>query len=351
MNKIEVTIIIATFNSEKVLPLALEAIKKQTFPKEHLEVIIVDGGSSDNTIELATLYGCVILNNPKTEPVNAKLIGIQNAKGRYVITIDHDEVMVNPNSILLKYKVMKTHPECKCVLTSGYRRPPNYPLLNQYISEFGDPFSLYMYSFSKDSDFFEKTLRRYYTVLEDAKDYCVVSFENIIRKQPIMELCCMGTMIDKEYFSKFQGAYTNGAIYVHLFYLMLKDQKYRIVIIKNDPLLHYSVDSLKAYLPKLKWRICNNVHFKENAESGFAGRVRYQPKINLKKYLFIPYTFTIILPFIQSAYLSIKRKNQVYLIHTILSLYVAIQIIYQMIKNVLSLSPQFTSYDGKKILK
>ena len=38
-----VTIMIATFNSEKLLPRTLDAIKKQTYPAELIEILIIDG--------------------------------------------------------------------------------------------------------------------------------------------------------------------------------------------------------------------------------------------------------------------------------------------------------------------
>ena len=38
-------------------------------------------------------------------------------------------------------QALQAHPECKAALCGGYLRPDDYPLLNQYISEFGDPYS------------------------------------------------------------------------------------------------------------------------------------------------------------------------------------------------------------------
>ena len=44
-----VTILIATFNSEKILPRTLEGIKKQSCPQDKLDLLAVDGGSTDGT--------------------------------------------------------------------------------------------------------------------------------------------------------------------------------------------------------------------------------------------------------------------------------------------------------------
>ena len=342
-----VSLMIATFNSYKILQRTLEAIDKQSYPREKLEIIIVDGGSTDATLELAKKYGCVIYPNPKTEPVNAKLIGFNQAKGKYLITIDHDEVIENPDSIRRKVAAAEQHPECKAILCSGYKRPADYPGLNQYISEFGDPFSLFIYNFSKDYQYLHKVLRKHYKITAETDDYIVVSFKDM-KKAPIFELCCLGTMINKEYFIDFPHVKEDGAALVHLFYEMLDHGDDSIILMKNDPLTHYSVDSLNAYFPKLKWRICNNVHFAEKGEMGFSGRAKYQKGIAYKKYLFIPYALTLIMPLLHGIGMAVSRKNSVYLLHPILSFYVAVQILYQYALKLLGKTPEFRSYDGKK---
>lgn len=351
MSEIVVSIVIATYNSEKILPATLDAIKKQTYPAEYIEILLVDGGSTDGTLQLAEKYGCIVYNNPKTEPVNAKMIGMQNAKGRYIISIDHDEVMENSKSIAMKLEILEKHPECKVVLCSGYKRPPNYPLLNQYISEYGDPYSLFMYHFSKGDTYLEQALKKDFHIATEDKDSLVVSFEGKLRKQPIFELCCLGTMIDRDYFMKFPNAMTDGSVFVHLFYKMLEDGTTSVALIKNDSLLHYSVDSLKAYFPKLKWRICNNIHFKEKGEFGYSGREKYQPKMKYKKYLFILYSILVIPALIEGIYLDVTHRNRIYLLHPCFCLYVTFQIIFNYTLKLLKKEPKFRSYDGKSIIK
>lgn len=341
-----ISIIIATFNSENVLPLVLKSILNQSYPRDKIELLVVDGGSKDSTLEIAKRYNCISLNNPKTEPVNAKLIGLRAAKGKYVITIDHDEVVENRDSILRKVKTLQSHSECKVALCSGYKRPQSYPMLNQYISDFGDPFSLFIYSFPKGYVFFESAIRHKFKV-ESYSDYLVITFD--LMKEIIMELFCLGTMIDAEYFkNKFPDCQTDGYILTNLFYLMLKEGDTKVVLLQNDPLIHYSVDSLKAYFPKLKWRIYNNVFFLEKGAAGFNGRMEFQEKIKLKKYLFIPYSFSVIIPFLHGLGYSLSRRNSIYLIHPILCIYVSVTILTAFVKHALGLKVKLLSYDGKK---
>lgn len=342
-----VTVIIATYNSEKILGKVLEALRKQSYPQEYIEKIIIDGGSTDGTRRLASKYGCRIVDNPKTEPVYAKLLGMQNAKGKYLITVDHDEVFENKDSIKIRVEALNNHKECKVAFCSGYKRPDKYPALNQYISEFGDPFSLFMYNFSKDWKFYGNVLKNNYRLLEENEEYIRVSFDDL-KKMPIIELCCMGTMIDLEYFKSVTNILTDSTDMVHLFYIMLDKGVRTVILTKDDPLVHYSVDSLKAYFPKLKWRICNNVHFQEKGEKGFNGRLKYQKSLQFKKFLFIPYSIFFPISFVHGALLACSRKNGIYLMHPLFCLYVVFQIIYQMCLKLMKKTPEFTSYDGKK---
>ena len=348
MNYPIVSIMIATFNSEKVLPRTLEAIRAQTYPQDKLEILAIDGGSTDSTLEIAKKTGCKIIDNPKTEPGYAKLLGFQQCTGKYLITIDHDEVMENKNSILLKVKAAEEHPECKVVMCSGYKRPQDYPALNQYLSDFGDPFSLFMYNCPKDHQFWLPFLKKYFTVIKDTLNYSIVSFKNK-HKSVLVELFCLGTMVEVSYFRKLNTD-INGTkkLSALMFYIMQENGYSSVAVIKDDPLVHYSIDSLKAYFPKLKWRICNNIHFPSKAERGFTGRQQYQKISQYKKYLFIPYSLTIIIPLIHSLVLSVQRKNPIYLMHPVLCLYVAFEILYQYSLKLFGKTPAFTSYDGKK---
>jgi len=56
-----ISIIIPTRNSEKVIPFCFKGIKKQNYPKDKIEVIVVDNESSDNTIAYCKKNGAITL--------------------------------------------------------------------------------------------------------------------------------------------------------------------------------------------------------------------------------------------------------------------------------------------------
>ena len=290
-----------------------------------------------------------MIPNPKTEPVNAKLLGIQNLSGKYMMVLDHDEVLVNPDSIRLRVELLEQHQMCKVAFCSGYKRPNDYPLLNEYISEFGDPFSLFIYNFSRGEGFLEKGFRRICDVQEDEETHLLLSFEHS-NHLPIMELCCVATIVDCNWFKAHMDIDNNPQNLAHMFYIMLSKGFYEAILLKKDPLVHYSVDSFAAYYPKLKWRIRNNIHYADNAGSGFVGRQRYLDYTKNKKYLFIPYTVFIAPCLIHGIVLAFSRKNPVYMMHPLLCWYVLFHIVIEYTRKLLNMAPEPMSYDGKRVI-
>ncbi len=91
----KVSIIIPCRNEEKFIGKCLDSIAKQDYPKEDLEVLVVDGMSSDKTKEVIEKsktknpeLEIKILDNPKKITPVALNIGIKNAEGEIIIRMD-----------------------------------------------------------------------------------------------------------------------------------------------------------------------------------------------------------------------------------------------------------------------
>ncbi len=89
---IEVSIIIPILNEEKYIAKCLDSISESDYDKDKMEVLLVDGGSSDKTIEIIKEYQKkysffkLLHNQKKIAPV-AMNIGIKEAKGEYIFII------------------------------------------------------------------------------------------------------------------------------------------------------------------------------------------------------------------------------------------------------------------------
>jgi glycosyltransferase involved in cell wall biosynthesis len=88
-----VTAIVPCRNEEKFIGQTLDSIISNDYPKDSLEILIVDGESSDKTVEIAEKYVKAfsfikIIDNPKKITPAALNLGIKNSKGEIIIKMD-----------------------------------------------------------------------------------------------------------------------------------------------------------------------------------------------------------------------------------------------------------------------
>ncbi len=92
---VSVSIIIPARNEEKNIGILLQSLQEQTYPKELVEIIVVDDHSTDLTAQIATQFPGVKLLSLENDAINSykkKAIekGIMAASGSLIITTDAD---------------------------------------------------------------------------------------------------------------------------------------------------------------------------------------------------------------------------------------------------------------------
>jgi len=108
-----VSIVIPTHNrKEKVIRL-IKSILESSYPKERLEIIVVDDASTDGTYEhIKKLFPQVkiIRNREEKLLAESRNIGIRLSRGKYVFIIDDDNI-VDKYTIRELVEFMEKHPE------------------------------------------------------------------------------------------------------------------------------------------------------------------------------------------------------------------------------------------------
>lgn len=89
----KLSVICPIYNEEKHIASCLESILQQDFPKEEMEVLLVDGMSTDRTREIVQQYTeqypfIFLLDNPKRIVPTGLNIGIRVAQGDVIIRLD-----------------------------------------------------------------------------------------------------------------------------------------------------------------------------------------------------------------------------------------------------------------------
>jgi len=87
---VKATVVIPTLNEAENLRECLGALSRQTL--EDFEVIVVDGGSSDGTVEVAEGFGARVITLRERGIARARQAGFEAAKAEFIASTDADTV-------------------------------------------------------------------------------------------------------------------------------------------------------------------------------------------------------------------------------------------------------------------
>lgn len=142
-----VSVVIPNYNGEKFLKDCLESLKRQTF--EDMEVIMVDNGSTDDSVGTAKkLYPeiRVVELGGNTGFAFAVNRGIEAAEGEYVLLLNNDTI-VFPNFVKNQYKMIKGKPDvfsCSALMIQNGNR--------ELVDDAGDELAAFGWGFAPDRD-------------------------------------------------------------------------------------------------------------------------------------------------------------------------------------------------------
>jgi len=85
-----ISVVVPTYNEEKNIELCLEALTKQSIPRNTFEIIVVDGNSKDKTTEIAAKYADMVIQQVSHGVGGARNDGAMAARGDIIATTDAD---------------------------------------------------------------------------------------------------------------------------------------------------------------------------------------------------------------------------------------------------------------------
>jgi len=85
-----VTFVIPTYNAAEHISQCLESIMRQDFPKDKIEILIADGGSTDKTVQIAESYNTTVIPNPRRLAECGVQAGVMKANGDLIVIFAAD---------------------------------------------------------------------------------------------------------------------------------------------------------------------------------------------------------------------------------------------------------------------
>jgi glycosyltransferase involved in cell wall biosynthesis len=100
----KVSVYMATLNAELTLEECLRRLFSQDYPKDKIELVVGDGGSTDLTVPIVEKYGGKVFHNPLKTAESGKAIALREAKNELALTLDSDNFL--PGNGWLKKMVL-----------------------------------------------------------------------------------------------------------------------------------------------------------------------------------------------------------------------------------------------------
>lgn len=294
-----ISVVIATYNSEKTLTECLESIRSQRYPLNKIEVILADGGSTDGTFDVARRYKANVIRIPKDKQGAEynRAVGAHRAANEILLFVDHDNVLPHINWIQTMVRPFQDDAKMVGVETLRYTYDPKDSFIGRYFSLFGanDIFAFYVGKADRMAYFYDNPSS--YGVFKQANvvkrnGYFSVDFD----RNRIPTLGSNGFMIRRSLL--FANAQTEPENFFHIDInvdLIRKGfNRYAFI----DDTLHHKTDErgLVDYLRRRKL-FMNTYHFASGSKRRYS---LYEKNDFFPTMRFVLLSLTVVIPLIDS---------------------------------------------------
>jgi glycosyltransferase involved in cell wall biosynthesis len=134
-----VSIIIPSYNREKLITKAIDSVVAQTY--QNTEIVVVDDGSTDRTRDVVMAYGrdIVYVFQKNKGIAGARNTGMRRCTGDYIAFLDSDDYW-KPAKLARQLQLFRDHPEygmvasqCASVQSDGSFREKNRPGISGWV--------------------------------------------------------------------------------------------------------------------------------------------------------------------------------------------------------------------------
>ncbi|MBV9332753.1 MAG: glycosyltransferase, partial [Candidatus Eremiobacteraeota bacterium] len=166
------SILLPAFNEAARLPVVLDSIARQRYPRENVEVLIADGGSTDDTVGIAQSYGAHTFFNPMRRAEPGAQMALNKATGDVAIfmaadtPINDDAFLQHLADAFENLQVAAAFPAVVSTQQDG--------ATTRYINAFTDPFNHFVYGGAASPASYHRT----YRLKRREKGYEIYDFKN-----------------------------------------------------------------------------------------------------------------------------------------------------------------------------
>src|SRR5258708_9510201 len=309
---LSISVVMATFNSERTVERALKSIRSQNYQQDLIEIVIADGGSHDKTLTIVKKYNVRIINVPR-ELQNAeynKGLGVNKAKNDILLMLDSDNILPHNNWLKKMIVPFIENKNIVGVEPLRFHYDGKMSILDRYFSLLGgnDPVAYYL---NKDSHL-SWAFDRYnlYGKSRDMGDYYLVTFS----PDKIPALGGNGAAIRRKLLLKEASADPDHFFHIDVNVDLIR-KGYNTYGIFKDSIIHLTNNNVIPFLKRRKYYI-EKYHFEDMSKRRYSVYEPPKDTFNLIKYSI--YSATLVKPLYDSMRGFMKIRDVAWFLHPVM---------------------------------
>ena len=310
-----VTVAIIVFNEEERIERVLVSAFKQNYPKNKLEIFVVDDGSSDKTVEIAKKFPVKIMVTGKKDPEYSISVAIQKAHGEFFTTLAGDMEFRTKSWLRQMVKPLVENPDIVQSATRYYRSPRE-SITSQFLSL--DPLQLDpIYKFLVPS--LEST------IVEKKNGYFITKYN----KEKIPPQCAgmYRTSIMKKFYRK-----EKTWVDIDFLYVLVEKGFKKFAYVPNAGYYHFHVKNFSQLLQK-RSRNLNKIYLPNVKKRRYKWFDLGKRKDFLKLVFWVILANLIFPLFTASLFKSVRHKSFLYLLEAPLAFILTDYLLFNFVKN------------------
>lgn len=310
-----ISVVTATYNSEKTLEKCLKLVREQNYPQNIVEIILGDGGSSDGTFDIAKKHKARVVSIPK-EKQHAEYnrgVAYNNAKNELVLILDHDNFLPYKNWLKDMVQPFLENSDMVAATTLHYHYDKKYKLMDRYFALFGSSEPL-PYFLKKDDRMSQTvtTWKGHGKVFNKGK-YFLVEFGKEARKFP--SIGTNGTLMSRKIVNKYADTRPEHHYPIDVLFDVVKNSKYnKFGFVKNSIIHLTHSNGFWEFMKRRKWFV-EHYHFQDFSKRRWSV---VMPGDEFGVFLYVIYSLSFLLPFIDSLIGFTKIRDVAWFVHPLM---------------------------------
>ena len=333
------SVVIATYNSGKTLGKCLSRVRSQNYPQSKIEILLGDGGSTDNTFEIAKKYKARIIKIPANKQ-NAEYnrgTAFNKAKNDLVLILDHDNFMTTKNYLRELVLPLVENPEIVASESCYYHYSKKYSLLDRYYALFGTIEPVPFYFGKADKLMWTSKKWNLHGKSTDCGKYYLVEFEDNPKIFPTIGT--NGCLMRRKLVVRNADVRPDHHFPIDVMVDVVKSGHNKFAFVKNS-LIHLT--GTRGVLTFLKRRVMfvEKYHFADGPQRRYSV---YMPgdQWNLVKFIF--YSLTFIKPTYDALVGYIKIPDPAWFVHPLMCFGITFSYGWGTIKSIFKYKRLFTN--------